>query len=1351
MAGPAFGQILEQPVRVLVGFQTEYNTSGPAPDLGVTLNGVTQEEPDGSTGDELMTDLDHVDLVLGKEYQLSVTRTDIDHYLVFFDHPKEFQLLIDQVPAEAFARAYAGDDLVTVALVEKEPSDLNFDIRGSLVAGDTVIWRMDVGTTQIGREGGTISLRIDGADKSANPDILYKPDGLSFVRQSADVQAFFHGAALRQVIGPRSIYDIEVLTTTSYTVTVYPLQALGSWNGSWYNIVGGIDPIRAYTFEKDTTTHFDSEDLLVTWVEYDDDGSTYTREFRYRQANDGSFRERLDWKVVGGSHTRRVRQEVVVGQTDLERLTIDENGSDTAFVKEWHFTQFGWGWELTKEVVDPDNAALTTDIDYYTDPLNPGHYRQVKSRELPDNTWSFHTYYDDFETRGKLKGTYKPWRSNAPATPQASTTGTRFTETEYKRKSWIGFAVPHEVRVKEDGHLVEYSKTELNISSTANTALNERKLRLTRRDFVVESPSNPLVADEYVEAITETLVDDTTDTIDYTFGGTVDRRLLGMPYVTRNPDGTQVSHAYFWGTHNPSNNTFTADGVGSALLRVTLTGTTASAGTGSNLVQSHTRNGQTYHISPIYLTNSQSTIREEVYDGRGALVFSRSLVKSQNGTDIETEKIGEYLYTRALQLKGMDSAQRKYSASYDKGHKVSETGSDGITHTFTHDPIGRIITKTKLGKPQDSAYPGNPGTDLRTTFTYDATHNVLSESTEPVTGGGDPIVHSRTYDLAGRLISRTHPDEGTTTIAYDTPNRKTTWTYADGGTKSEYLCKCGTLRKREGTAVTDALFSFSYENKNGQWLRVTTEYPGTHDGQDPDTPEHYVITKTDMLGRVVEEIRSVFGGDADPLTGEDRIRTITFNNRGQKIKERVGNVTAGYRAATLWEYDAFGRVSRTGRDVDAPYDELVPASQDEIQLIEYQFWYDGLNVWKETETFQYPTNNNDECYRIQKTRERLNNNVDDGVFALTEYWDPNDNRTIVEYARTYTAAREVVKTKLDGVPVGNHPTTVSVNGYQVFASQRTTEEETRTFDAYHRPATVATHDGNSPRTTTTVYQPGTRRAATVTNPDGNITTYAYDARGRTVSTTNSLGQASRKAYDAAGNIVRQWGDNPYPLEYAYDDFGRPSTLTRYRAGTGWDQASWPAASTGAGDTVTFAYDPASRLLSSRTDAGGAVTAYEYDIFGQETKETKPNGVEKVTTYYLDTGRTFEVYYVIPPGLNLQKATNLKYFYHRNGLVDSITEHHHTDWYNGNATSRKIIYNMETMQYIREEFRVGDHTGSGVIKLYADRDSSTLGHVGRIWKLEIKNHNSRLDMTTFHYWNTTGLPWKVYSHTPVGSS
>lgn len=136
-------------------------------------------------------------------------------------------------------------------------------------------------------------------------------------------------------------------------------------------------------------------------------------------------------------------------------------------------------------------------------------------------------------------------------------------------------------------------------------------------------------------------------------------------------------------------------------------------------------------------------------------------------------------------------------------------------------------------------------------------------------------------------------------------------------------------------------------------------------------------------------------------------------------------------------------------------------------------------------------------------------------------------------------------------------------------------------------------------TTSYTYDPATLGQATVTDPNGNVTTRTFDGNGNLASTTDPLGNTTFYSYDSLDDLTSQQSPAGETTSYAYDGSGNLLTVTDPM-----------------GNVTTYAYDDASHPgdVTSVTDQDGRVTTYTYDSDGDRASAVvQPSAGQSDTT------------------------------------------------------------------------------------------------------------------------------------------
>src|SRR5690606_12552759 len=144
------------------------------------------------------------------------------------------------------------------------------------------------------------------------------------------------------------------------------------------------------------------------------------------------------------------------------------------------------------------------------------------------------------------------------------------------------------------------------------------------------------------------------------------------------------------------------------------------------------------------------------------------------------------------------------------------------------------------------------------------------------------------------------------------------------------------------------------------------------------------------------------------------------------------------------------------------------------------------------------------------------------------------------------------------------------------------------------------------------------------------TTWNYHApthanAGQVSQVINADGKSTYFSYNDRGQLVRVWGAAAHPEEREYNAYGDLTKTTSFRAGSGWTAATWPGGTTGAGDTTTYEYDPATGLLKERIDALGRKAEYTWHNNGNLHTRKWARNVTTTWNYNasgLETSRTY---------------------------------------------------------------------------------------------------------------------------------
>lgn len=570
--------------------------------------------------------------------------------------------------------------------------------------------------------------------------------------------------------------------------------------------------------------------------------------------------------------------------------------------------------------------------------------------------------------------------------------------------------------------------------------------------------------------------------------------------------------------------------------------------------------------------------KQYLYDGRG------NKVKEVDENGVATE----FFYNSLGCLTQTSRRGMTVAYEYDElGSQTAVVDANGNRLERTFDTLQRVVEeKDALGHSTFFAYGANSGgsvfsgsgfkptsaTDRRgftTTTAFDSLYR--PKKITKTYGPNLEAVTEMTYDDVGNLLSEKDPLLKVTSHAWDSLNRETLTTFADGKTRSMHYNGLNQLVK--------TVDERNYETRNlydaaGRRVKVVGPELGG-----------VVLPET----ATTETVYDAAGNVQAVVDGRQYRWDYVYDGRNRKIAEQlpavavsgvvlpqrpvlrwyhdgVGNALATVDArgnATLMSYDAFGRMTR----------RVLPGNG-----AVHNWQYDGAgNLVQETDELGRKTvNTYDDLNRLVSTIDAQ------GIRVKTEY-DEEGNRTKVidgkEQATTfsYDGLRRVTEVK----DAAGRSTTFSYD-----AVNKTTRTDSNlavtqyTYDDRHRVLAVA-YPAHPTENLAYAYDDA-GHLLSVTGADPNAPTtvaYTYDPAGR-VKTETSAGVTHSYEYDLAGNrTVADYGTRLGPGSIRH---------------------------------LSSTYDALNRLVN--ISEGARATAYEYDLSGNLVKKTLPNGDVESTTY-----------------------------------------------------------------------------------------------------------------------------------------
>jgi RHS repeat-associated protein len=528
-----------------------------------------------------------------------------------------------------------------------------------------------------------------------------------------------------------------------------------------------------------------------------------------------------------------------------------------------------------------------------------------------------------------------------------------------------------------------------------------------------------------------------------------------------------------------------------------------------------------------------------------------------------------------LQDTAPDSTTTTYTYDPSTLMLSSMTDADGHTTTYTYDAQGNELTKTDaLGHT--------------TTYTYDPTFNMMTSMT-------DPRGRTTTYTIdpaTGNRTKETDPLGNSNVWTYDSHGNVLTATDKNGHTTIYQYDASGNLIQT--TDPIGYVTTYTYDGVGNVLTRTdadghTTTY--TYDGMNRLTRE------TDALGHSTQ---------------------TTYDGEGNRTQftDRNGH-------STTYQYDLRQRLIKTTDALAHPETYTYDGDDNRLSLTDR----DG-----HTTTYQYDVQN-----RLSRTTDALGDTTSttyDGVGNRLTTTDANGHTTTYTYdalnrpARMTDAAGDVTQYQYDGgtLPTCPSPTCGATPGSNKVTLDIDPDSNYTyyVYDALDRRIDMVRKVGSdadaiTPSDAVTAYTyDAVGNRLTLTEPDGNTTTYRYDANNRRIQETNAAGDVTSTTYDGVGNVIATTAPNSDVATNTYDNVNR---LTQVSDSAGlvstytYDaQGNRLSRGDGNGNTTAYTYDAVNRLITA-TDPLGRVTTAQYDSVGNETGVTDRDG--NTTTYTYD--------------------------------------------------------------------------------------------------------------------------------------
>src|SRR6266540_4002390 len=568
-------------------------------------------------------------------------------------------------------------------------------------------------------------------------------------------------------------------------------------------------------------------------------------------------------------------------------------------------------------------------------------------------------------------------------------------------------------------------------------------------------------------------------------------------------------------------------------------------------------------------------------------------------TQFVYDAVGNRTQTRqALDLAATQFAVRR--SFYDGvNREVMGLSAEGYLTENRYDAVGnrlaRIQYDQKVTAPADGSRPtpvtGDAG--RTTSFVYDANNRLTRQSSAL------GISTDYTYDARGNRTAMVEAsgtaDARTTLYRYDAADRYVETVTALGvTTRLELDADGNVLTRREAfSTLGERVFTFTYDGNN----RVVRQ---------TDALGVVTLTSYDATGNVVSS--TVAAG-----LPEARTETFTYDRNNRQI---AAVDAAGER--TEYAYDAAGNRVRLTQAPGLPEERsnLFIYDRDNrlAQAIDAlgtatAYRYDGAGNKIETVQAQGLLGQERHTSYVYDRDNRLTQ-ITDPVGGVTRYeYDVLGNQTSITDANG-----GVQQNSFDAI--GRVVSSLSAGGV---LTRNTYDRRDNILST-----TQSFADLSDARATTYVYDLLNRQTR-VTDGEGFSTSIAYDVFGNQTSITH--GQYLVAATDPAYSADKAARAFPQTNSFVYDAGNRMRSMTdaegnvtQYAYDAVGNRVSVTEASNSAPRTTQYTYDLVNRLTETRTPEGG-ITRNRYDQVGNKTAEDQLQSGDALTGVFIH--KTFQ--------------------------------------------------------------------------------------------------------------------------------
>lgn len=479
-------------------------------------------------------------------------------------------------------------------------------------------------------------------------------------------------------------------------------------------------------------------------------------------------------------------------------------------------------------------------------------------------------------------------------------------------------------------------------------------------------------------------------------------------------------------------------------------------------------------------------------------------------------------------------------------------------------------------------------TSFSGTFQLDRDQQIAWERKNTlVASAGTSYGSSELRDERGHPIESTDANGYTTSYSRSVDRMLHQITRADGATFITRQSSDGELLSTTGTGVIPEFHHYSARVGGGT---VHTVYTAQ------DLGPRWRRLESDAAGRKLRVSGPKHGG------GEAE---AVFNYDNGCPCGKPSRISTTGMPHQILQYDAVGDVIRTGTTGDDLTLSL-SSQTDRVQERDVAVERVGNLLWAVTTSAVYAEAGSAAGKQVGLSRALIagftGNQIQ--VAEAVDITGQNVTRSITELDRAtgLSTTRIIVPGSSDDALTIQHAGRV-VSEHQ----PGSTGSVVTSYDPLGRPLAIQQPGHVHPETM--AYEPGKNRVASTTDAKGATTQLSYVPQdqagaGQVRTVTAPDGAVTTTEYDLLAHVVRVSGGRTYPVAYGFDAYGQLETIT-----------TWQDYAGNQGQAVTrMAYEAATGLLLSRTDAANRVTTFTYDAAHRASTATTARGASATFGY-----------------------------------------------------------------------------------------------------------------------------------------